>query len=46
MFNFYDYEQELGLGFSQPYLEDINNNIVSGSSTNATTINENENKKK
>ena len=45
MFNFYDYEQELGLDFSQPYLEDINKNIVSGSSTKTTTINENENKK-
>jgi len=45
MLNFSDDEQELGLGLSQPYFEDINNNnIICGLSTNATTINENKNK--
>ena len=41
MFNFSDDEQELGLGLSQPYFEDINK---CGLSTNATTINEKKNK--
>ena len=45
MLNFSDDEQELGLGLSQPYFEDINNNnIICGLSTNATTINEKKNK--
>ena len=46
MFNYSDDEQELGLGLSLPYFEDINNinNTIYGLSTNAATINEKENK--